>query len=340
MDIASVVGMFGVVTLSLWAMTIGGEPNTFFDLISVLFVFGGTFMLILSSFPFKNVTKIGSYCWYAFVPPKTGADEKKARIDLEMGILIMDRAKTYFQAMGWIGMLVGLVNMLGSLEDPAHIGPAMAVAILTVFYGIAMAYLFCLPIKTKLQFHLNKLELINTGVDDTPESKIKSDGKMKIDVSSIVGVIGAIVLIVLAIKQGGELSTFFDTTSILVVNGGTALLTLFSFPLKNYISSPGYYLYAFVYPNFEEDEKKIQSDLETGILMFDRVMTFSKSYGWVGILIGFIWLCQDLNDPSSIGPAVALIILCILYALIIAYVIFLPAKTMLECHVKNLVAQS
>ena len=70
-------------------------------------------------------------------------------------------------------------------------------------------YLFCLPIKTKLQFHLNKLELINTGVDDTPESKIKSDGKMKIDVSSIVGVIGAIVLIVLAIKQGGRTLSFF-----------------------------------------------------------------------------------------------------------------------------------
>ena len=78
MDIASVVGMFCVVTLNLWAMTIGGEPNTFFDLISVLFVFVGTFLLILFSFPFKNVTKIGSYCWYAFVPPKTGADEKKS----------------------------------------------------------------------------------------------------------------------------------------------------------------------------------------------------------------------------------------------------------------------
>ncbi len=47
MDIASVVGMLGVVALNLWAMTIGGEPNTFFDLISVLFVFVGTFLLIL-----------------------------------------------------------------------------------------------------------------------------------------------------------------------------------------------------------------------------------------------------------------------------------------------------
>ena len=34
-----------------------------------------------------------------FCPPKWVLDEKKVRIDLEMGILILDRAKTYFQAM-------------------------------------------------------------------------------------------------------------------------------------------------------------------------------------------------------------------------------------------------
>ena len=77
MDIASVVGMFGVVALNLMAMTLGGEAKTFFDPSCILLVFGGTFMLILFSFPFKNATKIGSYCWYAFVSPKTGADEKK-----------------------------------------------------------------------------------------------------------------------------------------------------------------------------------------------------------------------------------------------------------------------
>ena len=114
MDIASIIGMFGAVGLNLFA--IGPNLEMFIDPICILVVFGGTFMLILSSFPFKNVTKIGSYCWYAFIPPQTGANEKKVRIDLEMGILILDRAKTYFQAMGWIGMLVGLVLILIDLS--------------------------------------------------------------------------------------------------------------------------------------------------------------------------------------------------------------------------------
>ena len=37
--------------------------------------------------------------------------------------------------MGLIGTLVGLIQMLGNLEDPSMIGPAMAVALLTTFYG-------------------------------------------------------------------------------------------------------------------------------------------------------------------------------------------------------------
>ena len=337
MDIASVVGMLGVAALNLMAM---GDPKIFLDSTCILFVFGSTVMLILFSFPLKNVISIGSYCKYAFVPPKLNADRENVRNDLEMGILILDRAKTYFQAAGWIGMLIGLVNMLVALEDPAAIGPAMAVAMLTVFYGVAMAYLFCLPIKSKLQFHLNKLESTNTSLEEIPEDKTKNNGTRKVDVSSIVGVLGAYTLMILAIMLGGELSTFANATTALVVVGGTFFLTLLSFPLKNAISISGYFLYAFVYPNFQEYEKKIQGDLETGILMFNRLMTFSKSCGGVGILMGFVWVCQNLNDPAFIGPAIATVLLSILYALVVAYVLFLPAKTKLECHVKNLVAQS
>ncbi len=165
MDIASVVGMFGVVALNLMAITLGGETKTFADAVSVLIVLGGTFSLILFSFPLKNVISMGSYCKYAFVPPKPDADEEKLRNDLEMGILMLDRAKTYFQAWGWIGLLIGLSLMLHYLSDPAAIGPAMAVAISTVFYGVAMAYLFCLPVKTKLQFHLNTLNEATLKID-------------------------------------------------------------------------------------------------------------------------------------------------------------------------------
>lgn len=53
-------------------------------------------------------------------------------------------------SMGMIGTLIGLVNMLQALEDPAAIGPAMAVALLTTFYGAVLAFLIFGPMAEKL----------------------------------------------------------------------------------------------------------------------------------------------------------------------------------------------
>jgi chemotaxis protein MotA len=55
-------------------------------------------------------------------------------------------------AMGMIGTLIGLVQMLRSLDDPSTIGPSMAVALLTTLYGALIANLVCIPIANKLEF--------------------------------------------------------------------------------------------------------------------------------------------------------------------------------------------
>jgi chemotaxis protein MotA len=54
-------------------------------------------------------------------------------------------------AMGMIGTLIGLVQMLQSLDDPSSIGPAMAVALLTTMYGAILAFVICAPIADKLE---------------------------------------------------------------------------------------------------------------------------------------------------------------------------------------------
>jgi len=53
-------------------------------------------------------------------------------------------------AFGMIGTLIGLVQMLQNLDDPASIGPSMAVALLTTFYGAVLANLIAIPIAEKL----------------------------------------------------------------------------------------------------------------------------------------------------------------------------------------------
>jgi chemotaxis protein MotA len=54
-------------------------------------------------------------------------------------------------AMGMIGTLIGLVQMLQNMNDPKAIGPAMAVALLTTFYGSLLANLIGIPISVKMQ---------------------------------------------------------------------------------------------------------------------------------------------------------------------------------------------
>ncbi|MEH6616246.1 MAG: flagellar motor protein PomA [Porticoccus sp.] len=53
-------------------------------------------------------------------------------------------------AMGMIGTLIGLVQMLSAMDDPKAIGPAMAVALLTTLYGAILANVVALPIADKL----------------------------------------------------------------------------------------------------------------------------------------------------------------------------------------------
>ena len=56
----------------------------------------------------------------------------------------------YAPAMGMIGTLIGLVQMLANMSDPAAIGPAMAVALLTTLYGAIIANAFASPLGEKL----------------------------------------------------------------------------------------------------------------------------------------------------------------------------------------------
>ncbi len=58
---------------------------------------------------------------------------------------------TMAPAFGMIGTLIGLVKMLQNLSDPGSIGPAMAVALLTTFYGAVLANVVFLPVAKKLE---------------------------------------------------------------------------------------------------------------------------------------------------------------------------------------------
>ncbi len=84
------------------------------------------------------------------------------------GIGIMEGIGADGPAFGMIGTLIGLVQMLQNLSDPSAIGPAMAVALLTTFYGAVIANAIALPVSNKLtirsQAESTKMNIIVAGV--------------------------------------------------------------------------------------------------------------------------------------------------------------------------------
>ena len=68
-----------------------------------------------------------------------------------LGADIFSTMGTFAPAVGMLGTIIGLVQMLMQMEDPSSIGAPMAVALLTTFYGTLMANLLFLPISGKLK---------------------------------------------------------------------------------------------------------------------------------------------------------------------------------------------
>ncbi len=75
---------------------------------------------------------------------------------------VLRRASEVAPAMGLIGTLVGLVQMLGGLNDPSAIGPAMALALLTTFYGAVLGNVVLSPLAAKVERAAQDEALVKT----------------------------------------------------------------------------------------------------------------------------------------------------------------------------------
>lgn len=76
-----------------------------------------------------------------------------------LGAEIFTTMATYAPAVGMMGTIIGLVQMLMQMSDPGSIGAPMAVALLTTFYGTVIANLLCIPMAAKLKIR-SKQEIL------------------------------------------------------------------------------------------------------------------------------------------------------------------------------------
>jgi chemotaxis protein MotA len=125
-----------------------------------------------------------------------GMEPEQVRSTLRLhNMAIQERHKTgrkVFESMGqWapafgmIGTLIGLVQMMANMSSPETIGPKMAVALLTTFYGAVLSNLLFLPMAGKLK-RLTEIEMttnaiITEGISGilTGETPIVLEGRLK-----------------------------------------------------------------------------------------------------------------------------------------------------------------
>ena len=84
------------------------------------------------------------------------------------GARFFTMAGTSAPAFGMIGTLIGLIQMLQNLTNPAQIGGGVAVALITTFYGVLLANLLFLPFAAKMKAQTREViktrELVRTGI--------------------------------------------------------------------------------------------------------------------------------------------------------------------------------
>ena len=85
-----------------------------------------------------------------------------------LGAEIFTTMGNFAPAMGMVGTLIGLIKMLVQMDDPSSIGPAMAIALVTTFYGVILANLIFLPaagkLKTRSSSELMQKQLMISGI--------------------------------------------------------------------------------------------------------------------------------------------------------------------------------
>ena len=106
------------------AIALGSPLESFFNAPSLLITVGGGMLLALMAHGWRGVREL----WRI-------SRKGTLRREFEFAQTIAEGTAKQFERIGWIGTAIGFVHMLANLADPNAIGPALAVAFLTAFYG-------------------------------------------------------------------------------------------------------------------------------------------------------------------------------------------------------------
>ena len=121
-------------------MLMSGGIGQFIDMPSVFITIVPTIGALLVGFKGYFISSITSV-W------KKDVDN----LTLVKGVEFWKASKRYAIAFSFLGLMIGMIAMLGSLDDMGSIGPKLAVALITILYGFIWGYIISDPIACSLE---------------------------------------------------------------------------------------------------------------------------------------------------------------------------------------------
>ena len=198
------------------------------------------------------------------------------------------------------------------------------------------------------------------------------------DLATLIGLIGSFAFILMAMLVGGDLVMFADTSSVLIVFGGSLFIVLMKYNISQFFGAAKIAAKAFIFKTDKPDdliaqivtmsdaarkggflaleEMEVENpflrkgiDLlvdghdadtvrmilrkdialtnerhEQGASIFSALGDVAPAMGMIGTLIGLVAMLSNMDDPKSIGPAMAVALLTTLYGSILANMVALP----------------
>ena len=198
------------------------------------------------------------------------------------------------------------------------------------------------------------------------------------DLATLIGLVGSFAFIIMAMLVGGDLVMFADTSSVLIVFGGSLFIVLMKYNISQFFGAAKIAAKAFIFKTDKPDDLIAQivtmSDAarkggflalegmevenpflrkgidllvdghdadtvrmilrkdialtnerhEQGASIFSALGDVAPAMGMIGTLIGLVAMLSNMDDPKSIGPAMAVALLTTLYGSILANMVALP----------------
>jgi len=182
------VGALGAVTLGTMSLA---PLVVYFDLVSVMFVLFITVFMMMATFGAQDVKRVGWGAVRCWLNP-AGETEWSPGQHMK-AVRFADAGGHLCVVAGAVGTLIGCVQMLQKLEDVSSVGPAMAVAILTLVYPVALYAFFFVP--------LSRYHAVQAGSEGVVTGNVSLNSSVVMLVLAMLAVGGAFFIMLVSMGE-------------------------------------------------------------------------------------------------------------------------------------------